>query len=73
MVHAGKIDEVNAYCLCDVAQTAGLFLRVQLLRGELDRARYQEAARALLTFLDLDERVKPVTSNLDRARFTLSV
>jgi predicted PolB exonuclease-like 3'-5' exonuclease len=72
MVHAGKIDEVNAYCLCDVAQTAGLFLRVQLLRGALDRAHYIELARSLLTFLDADPRLAPVTSNVDRARFTLA-
>ena len=71
MVHAGKLDEVNAYCLCDVAQTAGLFLRVQLLRGVFDRARYIELARALLTFLDADARLAPVSGNVDRARFLL--
>ena len=48
MVHAGKIDEVNAYCLCDVAQTAAIFLRVELLRGSyrppaLPRARAGDA------------------------------
>ena len=32
MVHAGKLDEVNTYCLCDVVQTAAIFLRVELLR-----------------------------------------
>jgi 3'-5' exonuclease len=71
MVHAGRLDEVNAYCLCDVAQTAGLFLRVQLLRGVLDRARYVELSRALLAFYDADPRLLPVTSNVDRARYTL--
>ena len=25
MVHAGKLAEVQAYCLCDVAQTTGVF------------------------------------------------
>jgi 3'-5' exonuclease len=71
MVHAGKIDEVNAYCLCDVAQTAGLFLRVQLLRGTLDRANYVALSKSLLAFLDADPRLDPVTANVDRARFTL--
>ena len=71
MVHAGKLDEVNAYCLCDVAQTAGIFLRVQLLRGVFDRAHYTHLARELLTFLDADPRLAPVTTNVDRARFTL--
>lgn len=71
MVHAGKIDEVNAYCLCDVAQTAGLFLRVELLRGVFERPRYQELARSLLAFLDADPRLAPVSTNVDRRRFTL--
>jgi predicted PolB exonuclease-like 3'-5' exonuclease len=71
MVHAGKLDEVNAYCLCDVAQTAALFLRVQLLRGVLDRARFGELSRTLLAFFDADPRVAPVTGNVDRARYTL--
>ena len=71
MVHAGKIDEVNAYCLCDVAQTAGLFLRVQLLRGTLDRPNYVALSKTLLAFLDADPRLNPVTANVDRARFTL--
>jgi predicted PolB exonuclease-like 3'-5' exonuclease len=71
MVHAGRLDEVNAYCLCDVAQTAGLFLRVQLLRGVIERARYTELARGLLAFFDADARLSPVTTNVDRARFVL--
>jgi predicted PolB exonuclease-like 3'-5' exonuclease len=71
MVHAGKLDEVNAYCLCDVAQTAGIFLRVQLLRGVFDRAHYTHLSRELLKFLDADPRLAPVTTNVDRARFTL--
>jgi hypothetical protein len=71
LVHACKIDEVNAYCLCDVAQTAGLFLRVQLLRGVLDRARYAELSRALLAFYETDARLAPVMSNIDRARYLL--
>jgi len=71
MVHAGKLDEVNAYCLCDVAQTAALFLRVQLLRGVLDRPRFGELSRTLLAFFDADPRLAPVTASIDRARYTL--
>lgn len=71
MVHAGRIDEVNAYCLCDVAQTAGLFLRVQLLRGEIDRERYTQLAHGLLAFFDNDPRLQPVSSNVDRTRFAM--
>ncbi|HEY1696418.1 MAG TPA: 3'-5' exonuclease [Polyangiaceae bacterium] len=72
LVHAGKVDEVNAYCLCDVAQTAAIFLRVELLRGSLDRATFQDRARALLAYLDEQPRVRPVTEKIDRARFELA-
>jgi predicted PolB exonuclease-like 3'-5' exonuclease len=72
MVHAGKLDEVNAYCLCDVAQTAALFLRVELLRGTFDRARYTELARGLLAFMDGEPRLGPVAEKVDRERFALA-
>jgi len=71
MVHAGRIDEVNAYCLCDVAQTAAIFLRVELLRGTYDRARYAELAKSLLAFIDAEPRIAPVASAIDRQRFLL--
>jgi predicted PolB exonuclease-like 3'-5' exonuclease len=72
MVHAGRLDEVNAYCLCDVAQTAALFLRVQLLRGVLDRTKYGELASGMLAFFDADPRLAPVSTNVDRARYSLA-
>jgi len=72
LVHAGKLDEVNAYCLCDVAQTAAIFLRVELLRGTFDRDHYREHARALLAFLDEHPRVAPVADKIDRPRFLLN-
>jgi predicted PolB exonuclease-like 3'-5' exonuclease len=71
MVHAGKLDEVNAYCLCDVAQTAAIFLRVELLRGVLPPDAYAARARGLLDFLDADPRVAPVMTAVDRTRFLL--
>jgi predicted PolB exonuclease-like 3'-5' exonuclease len=71
MVQAGRLDEVNAYCLCDVVQTAAIFLRVQLLRGLIDRARYQELGRSLLAFIDADARLAPVAAKVDRTRFLL--
>lgn len=71
MVHAGRLDEVNAYCLCDVVQTAAIFLRVELLRGTYHRARYVELARGLLAFVDAEPRVEPVAKAIDRARFLL--
>jgi 3'-5' exonuclease len=71
MVHAGRLEEVNAYCLCDVAQTSAIFLRVELLRGAIDRATYVEKARTLLAFLDGEPRVVDVATKIDRARFLL--
>ncbi|HEY5955491.1 MAG TPA: ribonuclease H-like domain-containing protein [Polyangiaceae bacterium] len=71
MVHAGKIKEVRDYCLCDVVQTAGLFLRAELLRGQLDRDRYREAMATLLALVDADERVAPVAQAMNRRRLLL--
>jgi 3'-5' exonuclease len=71
LVHAGKLDEVNAYCLCDVAQTAAIFLRVELLRGTFDRDQYRQHARGLLAFIDEQPRIAPVAEKIDRPRFLL--
>jgi predicted PolB exonuclease-like 3'-5' exonuclease len=71
MVHAGRLEEVSAYCLCDVAQTAAIFLRVELLRGSIDRARYVELARGLLAFIDDQPRLVPIAEKVDRPRFLL--
>jgi predicted PolB exonuclease-like 3'-5' exonuclease len=72
LVHAGKLDEVNAYCLCDVVQTAAVFLRVELLRGSIERARYKELAESLLAFIDTDPRLSPIADKIDRERFALT-
>lgn len=72
MVHAGRLQEVRDYCLCDVVQTAGVFLRVQLLRGELDRDGYRTAMRGLLDVVRGDERVRAVAAGLDEGRLLLN-
>lgn len=71
MVQAGRIAEVRAYCLCDVVQTAGVFLRVQLLRGELDREAYRTAMNGLLTAIRGDVRLAPVAAALNAQRLLL--
>jgi 3'-5' exonuclease len=71
MVHAGRLAEVRAYCLCDVAQTAGVFLRVQFLRGELEREAYLNAMRSLLALIRSDERLAPVAGALNEPRLLL--
>lgn len=71
MVHAGRLAEVRAYCLCDVAQTAGVFLRVQFLRGELEREAYLSGMRSLLALIRSDERLAPVAAALNESRLLL--
>lgn len=71
MVHAGKIQEVRDYCLCDVAQTAGVFLRLQLVRGELDRERYLAAMSSLLKAIRENPKLAPVAAALNEDRLML--
>ena len=71
LVHAGRIDEVRKYCLCDVVQTAAVFLRLQLVRGELQRDQYLTAMRGLITFIRSEERLGVVAAGLDEKRLLL--
>ena len=71
LVHAGRVDEVRNYCLCDVAQTAGVFLRLQLLRGELLRDAYLQAMRGLIAFIHADARLSAVAAGLNEKRLLL--
>jgi hypothetical protein len=71
LVHAGRLDEVKHYCLCDVLQTAGIFLRVQLLRGELSRTAYLKAMRGLMRTALADPRFTAVTGTWDTTRLLL--
>jgi 3'-5' exonuclease len=68
MVHAGRLAEVRSYCLCDVVQTAAVFLRVQLLRGELDAEPYRTAMGGLIETIRSDPRLEPVARGLDTER-----
>jgi 3'-5' exonuclease len=71
LVQAGRLQEVRNYCLCDVAQTAGVFLRVQLLRGELEREGYLSAMRKLIELIRSDERLARVAVALNEKRLLL--
>ncbi|MBM4363711.1 MAG: ribonuclease H-like domain-containing protein [Deltaproteobacteria bacterium] len=71
MVHAGRLEEVRNYCLCDVVQTAAVFLRVQLLRGELDLGAYRQAMGGLIDTVRNDARVAPVARGLNEPRLLL--
>jgi predicted PolB exonuclease-like 3'-5' exonuclease len=51
LYEAGSLDEIHRYCRSDVIQTYFLFLRVELMRGRIDQARYQRAWEAGARFL----------------------
>ncbi|SRR5579875_636484 len=51
LYEAGRMDEIHAYCRSDVIQTYFLFLRVQLMRGKINRERYHEVVEAASGFL----------------------
>jgi hypothetical protein len=67
----GRIDEIRNYCLCDVIQTCGVFLRVQLLRGEISDELYLNAMRGLIRTTQEDERVHAVAEAMDVDRLLL--
>lgn len=72
LVHAGRLEDVRHYCLCDVAQTAAIFLRVQLVRGELGRETYVDRMRQLLDLVRSDGRLAPVAAGLNERRLLLA-
>ena len=47
----GRLDEIHQYCRNDVVQTYFLFLRVALMRGDLDEETYMFAAESSRHFL----------------------
>jgi predicted PolB exonuclease-like 3'-5' exonuclease len=71
MVHAGRVEEVRNYCLCDVVQTAAVFLRTQLIRGELEPQTYVQAMAGLMRAAQNDERLKPVCAAWNEPRLLL--
>jgi predicted PolB exonuclease-like 3'-5' exonuclease len=68
LYRGGDLAAIERYCLGDVAQTALLFLRFQLLRGLVTPAAYREAASALVAALRAEPRLAAVTSSLDEAQ-----
>ena len=72
LVHAGRIQEVRDYCLCDVVQTAAVFIRTQLVRGEVDREAYLIAMRGLIELVRTDVRLRAVGEGLNETRLLLA-
>jgi len=62
---------VRDYCLCDVAQTAGVFLRLQLVRGEIDRERYVAGMTSLISAIRENPKLAPVAAALNEERLLL--
>lgn len=73
MVHDGRQAEVDAYCLCDVAQTAAVAIRAGLLVGELSLESYRVEATRLLERIDAHPSTKVLIEKIDRPAFLLSV
>jgi predicted PolB exonuclease-like 3'-5' exonuclease len=72
LFHSGQIDALRNYCLSDVAQTAFVFLRYKLLSGAIDKDRYVEAARALLSHMETDPRMTRLVEHIDTSRLLLA-
>jgi predicted PolB exonuclease-like 3'-5' exonuclease len=49
---SGRLAEIHRYCRTDVIQTYFLFLRVELMRGRIDPARYHAAWSTALPLLE---------------------
>lgn len=71
LLAAGKRDEVDAYCLCDAVQTAALFIRHQYTSDAIDQVTYLEAAGALLTAAQYDERTVAMAIMVDHETWFL--
>jgi len=72
MIAEGRQEEVFAYCMTDVAQETAVFLRTQLLRGELAHAEYVAAMEGLLLAVEREPRLAPMLPLIDRGRLLLT-
>lgn len=66
------LEETRNYCLSDVIQTAAIFLRLQLLRGEIDKEKYIQICTNLLEFIKDDVRVKTTFDAINKDKFLLT-
>lgn len=73
----GDIEKIANYCLSDVAQSAFVFLRYALLRGQfapgqLGLDTYRGAAGSLLTLMQQDERLIDLHGKIDEGKLLLT-
>ncbi len=71
LVNDGKLQEVKAYCLCDVIQTAAVFLRLQLVRGIIEKERYLQSIHNLIKCIELHLDLTPIAKNMNTNRLLL--
>lgn len=65
----GEHATIDRYCLGDVAQLSAVWLRTELLRGNLSKREWPKLARRLLAYLGQQEAVKDVVAEVDAAIF----
>lgn len=71
MISEGRIADVQRYCLADVVQTAGVFLRTEFFRGRMTRDKYREAAAKLLAHAAKEADLEWITLQADLKTFLL--
>jgi 3'-5' exonuclease len=63
---AGRHEEIATYCLHDAVQTAFLFLRWRMLKGELHPDDYRHVAGELLQHCEAETRMAEFVARVDR-------
>jgi len=53
--HQGKIKDIRDYCETDVLNTYLVYLRFELMRGEINYAEYDQRSKQLQGFLESSE------------------
>ncbi|HEU4405822.1 MAG TPA: ribonuclease H-like domain-containing protein [Polyangiaceae bacterium] len=71
LVAAGRLADVQRYCVTDVVQTTAVYLRLELVRGALDPDAYRRAMHRLLSAAEGDPRCDELVAALDRDRLLL--
>jgi 3'-5' exonuclease len=71
MVAAGKLSEVGDYCLCDVVQTAAVFMRLQYVRGVVTRETYYAGVCLLLKLIGESPRLAALRGLFNEKRLLL--
>jgi hypothetical protein len=62
----GRFEDIHVYCQLDAVQTAFLFLRWQLLKGEMSRGGYIQSARSLIAACEANAEFAEFVERIDR-------